>query len=132
MKCPSCANTSELVPHKKDIPFTYKGETITVENVAGMHCPHCEEFILDRDESKRVDLILKGFLQEINARSSDPKYILAVRKKLHLNQKEAGDIFGGGANAFSRYENGLAEPPVAVVKLLKVLDKHPELLAEVR
>ena len=37
-----------------------------------------------------------------------------------------------GVNAFSRYENGKTKPPLALVKLLKVLDHHPELLNEVR
>ena len=49
-----------------------------------------------------------------------------------LRSGEAGEIFGGGVNAFSRYENGKTKPPVALVKLLKVLDRHPELLGEVR
>ena len=40
--------------------------------------------------------------------------------------------FGGGVNAFSRYENGKTKPPLALVKLLKVLDRHPDLLSEVR
>ena len=38
----------------------------------------------------------------------------------------------GGVNAFSRYENGKTKPPLALVKLLKVLDWHPDLLSEVR
>jgi HTH-type transcriptional regulator/antitoxin MqsA len=46
--------------------------------------------------------------------------------------REASEIFGGGVNAFSRYETGKARPPVALVKLLRVLDRHPELLEEVR
>jgi Antitoxin component of bacterial toxin-antitoxin system, MqsA len=40
--------------------------------------------------------------------------------------------FGVGVNAFSRYENGKTKPPLALVKLLKMLDRHPDLLAEVR
>ena len=61
-----------------------------------------------------------------------PSFIDFVRKKLELDQKEAGEIFGGGVNAFSRYENGKTKPPLALVKLLKVLDRHPDLLNEVR
>ena len=38
----------------------------------------------------------------------------------------------GGVNAFSRYENGKTKPPLALVKLLKVLERHPDLLNEVR
>ena len=58
--------------------------------------------------------------------------VVRVRKKLALDQREAAEIFGGGVNAFSRYENGKTRPPVALVKLLRVLDKHPDLLAEVK
>jgi HTH-type transcriptional regulator/antitoxin MqsA len=58
----------------------------------------------------------------------DPAYIRQVRKKLNLDQKEAGKLFGGGVNAFSRYETGKTPPPVSLVKLLRILDAHPELL----
>ena len=61
-----------------------------------------------------------------------PGFIVGVRTKLALDQREAAEIFGGGVNAFSRYENGRTKPPLALVKLLKVLDLHPELLNEVR
>ena len=48
------------------------------------------------------------------------------------DQRQAAAIFGGGPNAFSRYENGKTKPPLALVKLLIVLDRHPNLLNEVR
>jgi HTH-type transcriptional regulator/antitoxin MqsA len=51
---------------------------------------------------------------------------------LKLDQKEAAKLFGGGDNAFSRYENGKTKPPLALLKLLALLEKHPELLNEVR
>jgi HTH-type transcriptional regulator/antitoxin MqsA len=47
------------------------------------------------------------------------------------DQRQAAAIFGGGPNAFSRYENGKTKPPVALVKLLMLLDRHPKLLNEV-
>jgi HTH-type transcriptional regulator/antitoxin MqsA len=72
------------------------------------------------------------YQKQINAAFVDPGYITTVRKKLDLDQREAAEIFGGGVNAFSRYENGKTKPPLALVKLLKMLDRHPELLAEVR
>jgi transcriptional regulator with XRE-family HTH domain len=54
-----------------------------------------------------------------------------VRERFKLNQQQAARIFGGGANAFSRYESGKTKPPVALVKLFKVLDRHPDLFEEV-
>ncbi len=55
-----------------------------------------------------------------------------MRKKLALEQREAAEILGGGVNARSRYENGKTEPPLALVKLLEVLERHLDLLSEVR
>jgi len=75
---------------------------------------------------------MQAFNRQVNAAIVDPIFIATVRKKLNLGQKEAADIFGGGINAFSRYENGKTKPPLALVKLLKVLDRHPDLLNEVR
>ena len=76
--------------------------------------------------------LMGEFNKQVNAAIVDPGFIMGVRKKLALDQREAAEIFGGGVNAFSRYENGKTRPPLALVKLLKVLDRHPDLLAEVR
>ena len=35
-------------------------------------------------------------------------------------------------NTFSRYEKGRAKPPLALVKLLWVLNRHPNLLKELK
>ncbi|MEQ1715725.1 MAG: type II TA system antitoxin MqsA family protein, partial [Hyphomicrobium sp.] len=67
-----------------------------------------------------------------SCRLFDHAAIELVRKKLRLDQREAAEPFGGGTNAFSRYENGKTKPPLALVKLLKALDRHRDLLTEVR
>ena len=72
------------------------------------------------------------FQRQVNSAFVDPDDIARVRRKLDLDQRQAAELFGGGVNAFSRYENGKAKPPLALVKLLKVLDRHPDLLSEVR
>ena len=61
----------------------------------------------------------------------EPKQIRRIRNALGLNQKDAGDIFGGGHNVFSRYERGEIAPPKALSILLKVLDKNKELRQDV-
>ncbi|EOA02220.1 XRE family transcriptional regulator [Herbaspirillum frisingense GSF30] len=75
---------------------------------------------------------MRDFPREVNAGMVDSFPIQRVRKKLRLGQHEAGKVFGGGINAFSRYETGQVKPPVSLVKLLGLLDRHPELLDEVR
>ena len=131
MKCPSC-DAATLVRDCRDVPYTYKGESTTLPQVTGEFCPACDESILDASESRRTMELMLAFSKQVNASFVDPAFIVTVRKKLDLDQREAGEIFGGGVNAFSRYENGKTKPPLALVKLLKVLDRHPELLGEVK
>lgn len=76
--------------------------------------------------------LMMEFNKLVNTSIVDPSFIASVRKKLPLNQKEASEIFGGGINAFSRYEKGKTKPSLALVELLNVLDRHPDLLDEIR
>jgi HTH-type transcriptional regulator / antitoxin MqsA len=130
MKCPSCG-AAGLVHDSRDTPYIYKGESATLPAVTGDFCPACGEAVLDAKESRRVNTLMREFNQQVNAAIVDPAFIVSVRKKLDLDQRQAAQIFGGGVNAFSRYENGKTKPPLALVKLLRVLDRHPELLTEV-
>lgn len=131
MKCPNCGK-ADLVHEPRDLPYTYKGETTSIPAVKGDYCPACGEVILKATESERVSELMLEFNKQVNASIVDPHFITSVRKKLSLDQKEAAEIFGGGVNAFSRYENGKTKPPLALVKLLRLLDHHPDLLKEIR
>ncbi len=131
MKCPVCG-AAELIHDTRDLPYTYKGDTTVIPAVTGDHCPACSEVLLDREQGDRYSELVGAFQRQVNAAFVAPSFITEVRKKLALDQREAAEIFGGGVNAFSRYETGKTKPPLALVKLLKVLDRHPELLAEVR
>ena len=88
--------------------------------------------VLDREHGDRYSALIGQFQREVNAAFVDPAYIAAVRRKLKLDQREAAEIFGGGVNAFSRYENGKTRPPLSLVKLLRLLERHPEMLNEIR
>ena len=130
MKCPSCG-AQELKRGTRGIAYTYKGETTTIPAVRGDFCPACGEVLLNRAQGDRYSELLGQFQRQVNAAYVDPGYIAKVRKKLELDQRQAAEIFGGGVNAFSRYENGKTKPPLALVKLLKVLERHPDLLKEI-
>ena len=131
MKCPSCG-AAKLIHDTRDIPYVYKGEATTLAGVTGDYCPACGEVVLNREHGDRYSQLLGRFQRQVNAAYVDPGFIAKVRKKLDLDQRQAAEIFGGGVNAFSRYENGKTKPPLALVKLLKVLERHPDLLDEVR
>ena len=131
MKCSVCGG-AELIHDTRDLPYTYKGETTLILAATGDFCPACAESVLDAGESTRVMREMRAFSKQVTAAIVDPHFITSVRQKLAIDQREAAEIFGGGINAFSRYENGKTKPPLSLVKLLRLLESHPELLNEVR
>lgn len=131
MKCPACG-FAKTVHGVRDVEHVYKGETLVIAGVTGDFCPSCGEVTMDMEESGRVMRLMRDFSKQVNAAQVDPSFILNVRRKLSLDQREAGEIFGGGVNAFSRYETGKTQPPLALIKLLRLLDRHPDLLDEIR
>ena len=131
MKCPSCG-ASKMVRATRDVAYVYKGESTRIPAVTGDFCSACGEILLDQEQGDRYSEWIGQFQRQVNAAYVDPSYIAKVRRKLDLDQREAAELFGGGVNAFSRYENGKTKPPLALVKLLKLLDRHPELLSEIR
>jgi HTH-type transcriptional regulator / antitoxin MqsA len=130
MRCPACG-MADLINDVRDLPYTYKGESTTLGMVKGDFCPACGESVLDTTESGRVSAAMLEFNKQVNAAIVDPNFIARVRKKLDLDQQQAAVTFGGGVNAFSRYETGKTKPPLALVKLFQLLDRHPHLLSEI-
>src|SRR5699024_5762445 len=98
--------------------------------VTGWHCPVCGDVEFDGGEAQRYKDALEAISQTIA--HEDAVTLHAIRKRLGLTQKAASELTGGGHNAFSRYERGEARPMPAVLNLFRVLDKHPELLTELR
>lgn len=130
MKCPS-RSAAELVGYTHELSYTYKGEATSSPDMTGNYCPACGEVVLDLAESTRTSVTMLEFNKQVNASIVEPALIVCVRKSLALGQQEAVEIFGGGVNAHSRYENGRTRLPLVLVKLLKVLDCHSDLLDEV-
>jgi HTH-type transcriptional regulator/antitoxin MqsA len=130
MNCPECDGT--MVHEKRDMPYSYKGDVTMITGVEGNYCSDCDEVVLDLEESRRVSAAMLAFNKHVNAGILPPEYITNVRKKLGINRREAGVVFGGGPNAFSRYESGRTNPSTPLVLMLKLLDKYPELWVEVK
>ena len=61
-----------------------------------------------------------------------PATIRQLRTRLKLSQREAGELFKVGENAFDKYERGLIEPSGPTIQLMTLLAKHPELVDELR
>ena len=127
--CLNCEK-ADMVRGKKDKVVEYRGKQITIAAVDGWHCPACGECEFSRGEGKRYAAAVERLREAIDKLESVE--LARIRKKLKLSQKQAAAIAGGGVNAFSRYENGKAKPVAAVVNLFRILDKHPELVNEIR
>jgi len=131
VKCPACGGAN-LVHENRDLTYAYKGESTVIPAVTGDYCPACGEAVFERVHGDRYAECVAAFQRQVNAAYVDPLFIASVRRKLNLDQREAAEIFGGGVNAFSRYENGKTKPSLALVQLLRLLDRHPDLLGEIR
>ena len=131
MKCPVCG-AAELIHDVRDIPYSYKGKTTFLPQVKADFCPVCGESLTAPDESRRMMGLMGEFHKQVNSEIANPGFIRDVRAKLNLSQREAGELFGGGVNAFSRYETGKAAPPKLLVMMFKMLDKNPSLLEQLR
>lgn len=121
--CDACCE-GHLHPAARNEKCEYKG----THGQLAIHfsvCDVCKAEILDASDllenkrewvrfKKRVCCIPLG------------KEIAEMRKKHHLSQSLAADIFGGGPVAFSKYENDDLIPDESMVNLLKLAIAHPD------
>lgn len=128
--CGSCGMTG-MERTIRDVQRDFQGQMLTIQAVDGWHCPHCGEVeFATVEEAERFFATAQALQQE--ALRQQAEAIRAIRSRLGLTQKQAAELLGGGVNAFSEYERGVTRPSKSTLILLKLLDKHPELLREAR
>jgi len=124
MKCHACSK-GILSQKTKPQVFTYKGRSIKLKQ-PGLWCDSCDEGILSGEDIAKTEKAFDEFKSEVDGLLR-PEEIRRIRKfVLKLSQEEAGRIFGGGKNGFSRYERGEITPLPAISNLLKMFERHPE------
>ncbi|RVC56396.1 type II toxin-antitoxin system MqsA family antitoxin [Mesorhizobium sp. M00.F.Ca.ET.038.03.1.1] len=113
-------------------PFTveYKGESVTVELPGYYPAGEGDGVHVGKDMSV-VDEALRSLKEKVDGLPA-PATIRQIRAKLKLSQREAGALFKVGENAFDKYERGLVEPSGPTIQLMTLLQKHPELLDDLR
>lgn len=124
--CPVC-RAGTLRDGVKSISQEYKGHRF-ISNNRGAFCDHCAEGMLDYDAAEEAAWL--AFRDRVD--TAEAAELARIRKKLKLTQIEAAQLAGGGKNAFSRYERGHAKPVAAVINLFRLLDRHPELLNDLK
>lgn len=122
--CPLCGS-SNMIHEARLFEYKYKDHKFKIMQPAD-YCDACEDGVINPEDRKSVQLVLQEHKARIDGLLT-PTEIKQIREKiLKINRKKASEIFGGGINAFSRYERG----EVGITKLLsltlKFLNDHPE------
>lgn len=124
--CPACGGLMRF--ERRAEILEYKGHERRIKLLAWW-CTSCEEAILDGKalaESEREFLELKAEVDEVLG----PREVAAIRKRLRLSQRKAGDLLGGGPRAFQKYESGKQAVSVPMSNLLRLLANDPGRLRE--
>jgi HTH-type transcriptional regulator / antitoxin MqsA len=123
MRCPSCGH--KMVPKICDEILSYGGKSVILHDMKGNFCSECGEGVWDSESYRR-------YTEEQAKLVSVGGVIRNIRKHFGMTQIRMAEIFGVGKMAFSRYERGETTPSPAFVKLLRIVERHPELLAELQ
>ena len=125
-KTPVCPETGKpMVRDTRPMTISYKGQSSTFD-MPGWYCHESGESIHTAEEMKVSDRALKELKIQIE-NLLKPTEVKRIRKEvLHLTQREAAAILGGGMNAFQKYETGGNLLSHAMSNLLRVLERHPE------
>ena len=116
--CTMCNGKLNKETYKKSM--SYKNKILTIE-MTGDYCKECEEgFFNDEEQALITNRILLAKRKADNLLT--PENVRRIRKKVKLTQKEAQEIFGGGVNAFSKYERAEVTQPRSTDTLLRLLD----------
>ncbi|MGE1155707.1 type II toxin-antitoxin system MqsA family antitoxin [Pseudomonas kitaguniensis] len=132
-QCASCGSDDAMQQFVgRTFTINTRGMTRDIPDIAGWECQVCKEieFDYDDDSAERYSAASDQLL--IDARHIIAAEMKRIRRKLQLTQKQAVRLLiGRGHNAFSRYERAEIFPPEPLLTLMRLLDKHPHLLAEI-
>src|ERR1700730_10160942 len=118
-----------MVRDVRPMTITYKGQSVTVD-MPGWYCDESGESIHTGEDMKVSDAALKALRNQVDLLK--PQEVKRIRTKIGLTQREAGSIFGGGPNAFQKYEQGTVTVSKPMSNLLRVLEEQPEEIEELK
>ena len=95
-----------------------------------------EKTLLTRDAKRDLGAELLQSVREMKARKKGRttkikvSWIVEVRNKTGLSQASFATLLGVSVRTLQDWEQGRREPSGAAKSLLKIADKHPEILVE--
>jgi HTH-type transcriptional regulator/antitoxin MqsA len=121
--CPICEKGTLGATQGTD-KLNYSGKQIEVPGVEFSVCDNCHQEVVLPDQAKRNDVRFADAKRAAEGLLLGAE-IHAVRKALKLSQAEAADVFGGGVNAFSKYERGEVMQSLQMDLLLRIASDIP-------
>ncbi len=116
MKCLIC-DVGNLIPAQRTEALHYKKRVLTVQGFWVSNCDQCGACLVTPSQAKANQRLMADAERQADGVLVGDE-IKAVREFMGLNRSEASKVFGGGPNAFSKYERGEIHPSEAVNKLL--------------
>jgi HTH-type transcriptional regulator / antitoxin MqsA len=127
---PVCPETGEtMVRDTRPMTISYKGQS-TIIQMPGWYCNASGESLHTGDDMSVSDAALRELKNRVDLLTAQE--IKRIRTKIGLTQREAGAIFGGGPNAFQKYEQGTVTVSKPMSNLLRILERHPEEVEELK
>jgi len=108
--------------------ITYKGSTLQV-SIAYSLCNNCDREFISKPQILQNEAALRAAKKDYDGLLSSEE-IIRARRTLSLTQEQAARVFGGGRNAFSKYERGEVSQSVAMDKLIRICLNHREVFHE--
>ncbi|MBL0039623.1 MAG: type II toxin-antitoxin system MqsA family antitoxin [Xanthomonadales bacterium] len=111
--------------------FRHGEATVRVTNLECFRCDACGADPVFAHQIRRNQLKIADAKRTADGLLTGAE-IRAIRERLDLTQAQASEVFGGGANAFSKYERGDVTQSVAMDRLIKVADFVPGVIEYLR
>ena len=124
--CPECGGSVRY--ERRDDTLAYKGEE-RIRKTLAWWCTKCGEAIFAGKALLARDRAFQQLKAEVD-HVLGPEEVAAVRGKLRLSQRRAGEVLGGGPRAFQKYESGKQVVSVPMSNLLRLLENNPVRLRE--
>ncbi len=122
--CPIC-ETGTLSKQVHTGEIQYRDRTVQVPNLEYSQCDNCGSDPVLAEQAKHNQVLFSDAKREIDGLLSSSD-IRKARRYLGLTQHAASAVFGGGLNAFSKYERGEVIQSEAMDKLIRVSCRYSE------
>jgi len=126
--CPVCEE-GVLTESTFEDNFRHNGQEVHVDGLECYQCDTCGADPVFEDQIRRNHLRVADAKRKMDGLLAG-KDIRNIRRQLGLTQQDAAALFGGGANAFSKYERGDVLQSAAMDKLLRLVFKYPHLISD--